>query len=511
MPINVITSYLWKMTKIVLLAVILCSPALAYLQVLHVGNSYPYQTLDAAIQDVTPGDTIQIHEGTYSGGLYEDNVQGTAQAWITIEATPGDVVIFDGGPNAWQFTDAAYLNIKGIIFQHQTGNGLNFDDGGTYGTPAHHIRFSDCIFRDMNANGNNDMLKLSGLDSFEIRQCTFLNGAADGSGIDMVGCHDGTVVECEFRDQGSNSIQMKGGTRNIIIERNFFKNGGQRTLNMGGSTDLQFFRPLDAPYEAADLKVYANVFIGSLAPVAFVGCINSEVVNNTIYLPNKWVLRILQETVDTTRFAPCGNNAFINNIVYIDDQVAVECNIGPNTDPESFTFFNNLWFHSEDNFWTGPDLPVTDVDGIFGSDPFFRDAENEDFSLFFGSLAIAGGKEVDQPALDYILNTYNHPRSIGAYEGNLASAVHDFSKTIQSIPVYPNPSHGRFQIQLPKSIEGRLKIFIIDVNGKILQHIEAMTTSSGKIEISTVGLMPGMYYMRITDNTAVYRSSIFVE
>jgi hypothetical protein len=128
-------------------------------------------------------------------------VQGTAQAWITIEAAPGEVVIFDGGTNAWQFTDAAYLHIQGMIFQHQTGNGLNFDDGGTYDTPAHHVRFSDCLFRDMSAMEIMICSNCPGLDSFEIKHCTFLNGAEAGSGIDMVGCHDGTVVECEFRSR----------------------------------------------------------------------------------------------------------------------------------------------------------------------------------------------------------------------------------------------------------------------------------------------------------------------
>jgi len=499
------------MIKTILLPIILLLPGLSFSQILHVGSSYPFPTLDAALQVVMPGDTIQIHEGTYAGGLYEENIQGTPEAWITIEAAPGDLVIFDGGTNAWQFTDAAYLRISGLIFQHQTGNGLNFDDGGTYDTPAHHIIFSDCIFRDMSANGNNDLLKISGLDSFEIIQCTFLNGAEEGSGIDMVGCHDGVVTQCHFEDLGSNCIQMKGGTRNIRVERNYFINGGQRTLNMGGSTDLQFFRPIDAPYEAADLKVYSNVFIGSLAPVAFVGCINSEVVNNTIYLPNKWVMRILQETVDTSRFPPCGHNSFVNNIMYIDSRVSTVCNIGPNTDAPSFTFANNFWFHSEDNSWPGPDLPAPDVNSIVGEDPLFKDAEQEDFSLFFGSLAIGSGKEVVQPAEDYIGELFNHPRSIGAYEGNPLSGTVDISKANPGeIHVFPNPSNGRFQVDLPKSMEGRLKIFIVDVNGKVMERIETLTASSGKIEISTVGLSPGVYYVMIADKITVYRSSIFV-
>ena len=327
---------------------------------LDVRSGFPYATLGDAAFVALPGDTILVHEGTYSGGLFVGGLQGTTTDWIYILAAPGEEVIYSGGSNAWQFTDAAYLHIAGFIFQGQTGNGVNFDDGGSYETPAHHIVFDNCTFRDINASGNNDLLKLSGIDNFEIRNCVFLNGSAGGSGIDMVGCHDSSIHDNHFENQGSNSIQAKGGTSNIRIERNFFKNGGSRVLNLGGSTGLQFFRPLDAPYEAAELKVYSNVFIGSDAPIAFVGSINCEVVNNTLHLPTKWVLRILQETVDTSRFAPCGYNTFRNNIIYIDSRVSVECNIGPNTAPETFTFSNNFWFHSEDSGWPGPDLPVDD-------------------------------------------------------------------------------------------------------------------------------------------------------
>ncbi|MCB0544759.1 MAG: hypothetical protein KDC70_14630, partial [Saprospiraceae bacterium] len=103
---------------------------------LHVGAGQPFPNLQAAINAVQPGDTIEIHGGTYPGGLYFANVKGTAGQWITIRNTPGETVIFEGGNNAIQLSDPAYLHIRGIVFQHQTGNGFNTDDGGSYDTPA---------------------------------------------------------------------------------------------------------------------------------------------------------------------------------------------------------------------------------------------------------------------------------------------------------------------------------------------------------------------------------------
>lgn len=232
---------------------------------------------------------------------------------------------------------------------------------------------------------------MSGVDVFEIRNCKFLNGAAGGSGIDMVGCHDGLIEGNRFENLGSNSIQAKGGSKNIRIAYNYFSNGGKRTLNLGGSTNLQLFRPIDARYEAAQLNVYSNIFIGSGVPIAFVGCVDTEVMNNTIYLPQKWVISILQETADNSRFYPCGNNSFSNNIVYHDSRVNVDCNIGPNTNPQSFSFSNNLWYHSQNPAWAGPVLPLKDTNSIIGKDPLFKNAAGGDFSLREGSAATGKG------------------------------------------------------------------------------------------------------------------------
>ena len=358
---------------------------------LHVGPGQTYTSLAQALIVTTPGDTIMIHGGTYSGNVPIINLQGTLANWIYIISAPSEKVIFNGGISSWHMKDAAYVQIKGITFQQQTGNGFNVDDGGSYSTPAHHIVFDSCTFRDIKATGNNDLLKMSGVDYFEIKNCRFLNGSAKGSGIDMVGCHEGLIKGNRFENQGSNSIQCKGGSKNIRIEANFFKNGGQRTLNLGGATNLSLFRPIDARYEAAGVKVYSNIFIGSDVPIAYVGCIQTEVVNNTIYLPQKWVIRILQETVDTSRFYPCGNNSFRNNIIYRDSQVSVDCSIGPNTNPQSFHFSNNLWYHSQNPGWKDPVLPTTDINSIIGKDPLFNDAASDNFTLKESSPAKGKG------------------------------------------------------------------------------------------------------------------------
>lgn len=408
-------------TAVLTVSCVLCLVSLGYGRILHVGDSQAYTDFRAAAQAAEPGDTILIHGGTYTGGQYVANLKGTADSWIRIAAAPDETPVWQGGSQAWHLIDPAFVHISGITFEEQTTNGVNVDDGGTYVTPAHHVVFERCTFRRMNATGNNDLLKLSGLDDFEIRECIIEDGADSGSGIDMVGCHRGQFTGNRFSRMGSNAIQAKGGTRHITIERNFFEDCGARTLNLGGSTGLAYFRPDTAHYEAADLHVYANVFVGSEAPIAYVGCVNADVVNNTIFKPTRWVIRILQETVDTTRFAKCGNNVFRNNIVYR-GAVSTDCNVGPNTDPESFTFSNNLWYRYDTPGASAPrSLPVTDENGVVGQDPAFADTAARDFSIGSTSPAAQAGFSVDLPQIDYDGAGFGAPRSIGAFEANPAA------------------------------------------------------------------------------------------
>ncbi len=397
-----------------LLLLLFLAPALPA-RVLEVGPGAPYGNLEPAAAEARPGDTILFRKGTYPGGSFVNGLQGTPDAWITIMAQPDAEVLLQGGSNAWQLSDPAYLRITGFTLEGQTGNGLNIDDGGTFDTPAHHIIIERCTWRGINATGNNDMLKLSGIDSFRVSDCTFQAGSPGGSMIDMVGCHNGEFTGNHFVRAGSNCIQAKGGTRYIRIERNSFIDGGARAINIGGSTGLEFFRPQGALYESADIGIYSNIFFGAETPVAFVGTVRSEVVNNTIYAPGRWALRILQETTEPG-FLECGDNIFRNNIVVASDETASPgINIGPNTRPESFLFSNNLWYNSGDPGWEGPALPSPESGRITGRDPILDSPVSA--RLGASSPAIMAGYPAERPTLDYHGVPFAPVRSIGAVEG----------------------------------------------------------------------------------------------
>jgi hypothetical protein len=472
---------------ILITMLILCSSMLQG-KSLHVGNGYTYATLSSAMSVVKAGDSIICHNSSIPGGMFFSNIHGEQAKYIYLIAEKNKTVVLQGGSNSIQFSDCSYMQIEGFTIQGQTGNGMNIDDAGSFDSPSHHLIIKNCVFRDINATGNNDLLKLSGIDYFEITKCRFINGSTGGSGIDMVGCHFGRIEENAFENMGTNAIQAKGGSHEIDIWRNQFKNAGARALNIGGSTGLEFFRPQNAKTEAERIRVRANVIEGSEAAVAFVGATQIEVSNNTIVLPNKWVLRILQETVDESRFLPSGNNTFFNNIIIINNNVNTEVNIGPNTAPQTFKFENNIWYKSTNTNWAGPTLPGT-VSKQLIQNPLIINGTL--YQLDKTSPAIGYGKPHTDKVKDILGNQFSNPPSCGAFEGK-SSTLPTSEKTQYSIAIYPNPTTDKVQITLPDGKD--FKIILLTTTGKIIKQ-NILNRTQDEVDLSTLPV--GLYLLMI--------------
>jgi len=350
-----------KSTTCLLLAAILTAAASAQAREILVNDS---AQLRNAIGSLKPGTTLLLAPGAYRGGIYLHNVSGTAATPIIIRGTdPNNPPLFTGGSQALHLADCSYITLSTIKAKGFSSNGINIDDAGSFSTPAHHIVLEDLTILETGPKGNHDALKMSGVDHFVVRRCRF--EAWGGSGIDMVGCHHGIIEDCTFLGKPgfsqSNAVQAKGGTRHILVQTSLFKNAGQRSINLGGSTGLQFFRPKVGDYEARDITIAGNRFIGSIAPVAWATADGGHVHHNTIVLPEKWILRILQETTDP-RFKPCHNGIFENNLIVYDSKIQVFVNVGPRTAPQSFTFRRNAWHNL--NGTRKPSLPTPEKDGF---------------------------------------------------------------------------------------------------------------------------------------------------
>lgn len=457
----------------------------------HIGSGYPWTSPSSIQNNVIAGDTVIIHTGTYTGSFFISDLNGSPTSPIVIQGASGETVVFSGGSESFHFSDISYVTVQNLIFQNQTGNGMNIDDGGTFASPSHHLTIRNCIFRNISASGNNDLLKLSGVDDFEVSDCSFLNGAAGGSGVDMVGCHRGLFQRLRFEQMGSNSIQIKGGSKDIIIRRNYFVNGGARGLNIGGSTDLEFFRPQNATYEASSILIYTNVIEGSEAPFAFVGAVDCKVFNNTLLRPGKWAMRILQETVDPSRFEACGRNTVQNNIFFLTTAVSTEVNIGPDTAPSTFVYSNNLWFKQGQSNWTGPVLPVADPSQVLG-DPLINATT---YMISAVGPAYQKGKANNPVVQDYYGKVFRTPPSIGAveFEGALAlgpaSNIGKADEVIR-LKLYPNPTMEELRILTPEAGE----YITLDDQGRMVGR---GTLVSGENKLDVRHLSAGVYFLNL--------------
>jgi hypothetical protein len=353
--------------------------------------------LRQAVLTAQPGTNILIAPGDYPGNLYFENIHGAPGKPIVIAALdPFNPPRITGGTEGIHFVDAAFLELRHLAIVGATDNGLNIDDGGTFDTPAHHIVLGDLKISHIGPKGNSDGIKLSGVTDFHIENCVVeFWGKNRGSAIDMVGCHRGVVKNCLFRhEDGSEStgVQAKGGSTDISILENRFEHAGGRAINIGGNTDLKFFRPRPQGFEAKNIRVEGNLFIGSIAPIAFVGIDGAVVHFNTIYRPKRWAVRILQET-NGPGFVPSRNGVFTDNIIVFrsGEWHSGGVNIGPNTAPETFRFERNVWYCEDQPGQSKPQLPTREIDGIVGKNPLFMNSGKRNFSLKEGSPAQGKG------------------------------------------------------------------------------------------------------------------------
>ena len=385
-----------------------------------IGN--PYQTVAHAAARATPGTRINLLAGTYPVDGYIANLQGTANEPVAIVASGN--VIFDGGGAAQvplRFTDPRYLVLEGFTIQNSEIHGINIDDGGSYDSPAEHIIIRNLTFRNIGTGGNHDCLKMSGVDNFIVTGSEF-DDCDRGEAIDMVGCHQGIIKGNFFRNMPINAMNTKGGSSDILIEANHFSDISSRAINAGGSTGLPYFRPIDAPYEGARIRILSNIFervgINSGASVAFTGCDHCVFANNTIIEPRSYISRILQESQDA-RFVPSRYGYFINNIIVFNQaDIRSYVNVGAATAPDTFIFGNNLWYAMDDPGFTGPSyyggIPP-ESNSVIQQDPQL-DLVGGDYRITVNSPAAGNGRDVPGGiTADYDGFSVNNPFDIGAF------------------------------------------------------------------------------------------------
>ena len=369
----------------VLIVIVLMLPsfALANRQVL-VNN---IATLDAALREPQTGDTIILTPGRYDmDGNNYSYLFGNQLKNVTIRSQdPANPAIIDGNNigRVILFRSPQGLTVKDLIIENMTEGGLNIDDNDDNGEipkpwkPASGIKLQNIIVRNIGAAGGNiDGIKLSGLDEFQLENVQVINWGDGGSAIDMVGCHNGTIINSLFQNSRKNilttGVVTKGGSYNITIHNNQFElpTGYGLAVKLGGSTSPGLFRFLkgEAGYEASDITVEDNTLLGGRSAFSYVNSKNGVVQRNVIYKPSHWVIRILNEA-EVSGITATRSGKFLNNTVIFDKQLKTVVNIGRKTEAKSFIFKQNHWYNTDFPQQSKPDLPSQESHGVYGEKP----------------------------------------------------------------------------------------------------------------------------------------------
>ena len=105
-------------------------------------HAYPGDDLDVLASALSAGDTLLLHEGTYSQDMDISGVNGSAGAWITITAAPGEHPRINGRSgslNGINIGNSSYLRISDIEVIYAS-DGIKF----TAGTVSHHVVIENC-------------------------------------------------------------------------------------------------------------------------------------------------------------------------------------------------------------------------------------------------------------------------------------------------------------------------------------------------------------------------------
>lgn len=247
------------------------------------------------------------------------------------------------------------------------------------------------------------------------------NSEKSASGIDLVGCHNGLVINNIIENVDDVFIQLKGGFSNITVHGNMLRSSvgsDARGIKAGSASGARFYRPPVSAtdnYTAKELRITSNIIIDTNdGAITFGGCVDCLVANNVFYEMKGEIFRILGENtpVDGFDMQPNKDNRFVNNIIlFKESQSDAFTQVAPSgsslNEPETTVISNNLWYCKDNSgFNYGGSkaiLPVSESDPIYQQDPLFvrddlayadipyTDLTAEDFKLLANSPASNSG------------------------------------------------------------------------------------------------------------------------
>jgi len=363
---------------------------------------FPGDSFKSAFESLGPGDTLVVHQGTYSesGSRIRISAKGSASQPIIIKGADNEARPLITRPasstpeNTINIEGATYVTIRHLEI---TGNG----DGINMTGEPHHITIEDNEIHDIDVGIN----FRSSMDSIFVRRNHIYNTAGTAEGM-YVGCNNAkcavsnSIIEQNWihDTQGSqgDGIEIKYGSWGNIIRENVIHDANFPCILAYGVTDANIDRP-----NIIEGNVVWNC--GQSIDVIADAIVRNNIVIGTLETQN-------HEQVPVMRNLTIANNTVIGSIHLR--------GWGSGNGSASLSVANNVTYGGSITNQPGAATYSANLQFNSGAGGIFVDANNQNFWPSPGSPLIGSADAAYAPGTDFNGMNRQAPFDVGAYESD---------------------------------------------------------------------------------------------
>jgi len=368
----------------------------------EVKEIFPGDSFKAAFESLGPGDTLIVHEGTYSesGSRIRISAKGTESQPILVKGADSESRPLITRPSG--STPQNSINIEGatyVTLRHLeiTGNG----DGINMSGGPHHITIEDNEIHDIDVGVN----FRSSMDFIVVRRNHIYNTAGTAEGM-YVGCNNAScavsnsIIEQNWihdtRGSQGDGIEIKYGSWGNIIRDNVIHDTNYPCILAYGVTNTN----VDSP----------NIIEGNVVW----NCGQSiDVVADAIVRNN-----VVIGTIETQSH---GQVPVMRNVTIVNNTVIGSMPLrgwGGGDSPASLTVANNVLYGGLITNQPSAATVSSNLQYSSGTNGIFVDPDNRDFWPLPQSPLIGAGNPAYTPSKDFNGTSRQAPFDVGAYESD---------------------------------------------------------------------------------------------